>query len=181
MKRFLPVAAVIDQCSVWLGRLGLLMVMASTLICFGTALARYIFNQPTNAMAEAQWYLYAAVFMLGGGYGLLQNAHVRIDAMAHRFSPRTRNWIDVIGIVVFLFPLCAMMISMGWPLLAQAFVSGEMSFNPGGLIRWPVYALIPLGFVFLAIQGVSELIKRLDFLFGDGADALAHHETEGDY
>jgi TRAP-type mannitol/chloroaromatic compound transport system permease small subunit len=83
--------------------------------------------------------------------------------------------------VVFLFPLCIMMIGMGWPLLVQAYVSGETSFNPGGLIRWPVYALIPMGFFFLAIQGVSELIKRLDYLYADGPDALAHQEADGDY
>jgi len=181
MKRFLRIARAIDQCSVWIGRLGLLMVLASTLICFATALARYIFNEPTNAMAETQWYLFAAVFLLGGGYGFLQNSHVRIDAVAHHFAQRTRNWIDVVGIVVFLFPLCIMMIGMGWPLLVQAYVSGEMSFNPGGLIRWPAYALIPVGFFFLALQGVSELIKRLDFLYGEGPDALAHREADGDY
>lgn len=181
MKRFLPIAHAIDRCNTWIGRLGLLMVLASTLVCFANALARYVFNEGTNAMLETQWYLYAAVFMLGGGYGFLQNAHVRIDALAQRFSQRSRNWIDVAGIVVFLFPLCIMMIGMGWPLLVQAYVSGETSFNPGGLIRWPVYALIPIGFFFLAIQGVSELIKRLDYLYGDGPDALAHQEADGDY
>ncbi|MFM1922260.1 MAG: hypothetical protein RL019_100 [Pseudomonadota bacterium] len=181
MQRFIPLSRGIDRVNYLVGQLGLVMVLASTVLCFVNAIARYAFNEGSNALLESQWYLYAAVFMLGGGYGFLQNAHVRIDAVAHRFAQRTRNWIDVIGIVVFLFPLCIMMIGMGWPLLAQAYTSGETSFNPGGLIRWPVYALIPVGFAFLLLQGVSELIKRLHYLYNDGPDALAHRDNDSDY
>ena len=112
--------------------------------------------------------------MLGGGYAFLRNAHVRIDFISSKFTDRTRNWIDIGGILVFLFPLCYMMATMGWPLFVNAYVSGEMSSNSGGLIRWPVYALIPLGFALLFLQGISELIKRFAFLTGRGPDVLSH-------
>ncbi|MDV7395788.1 TRAP transporter small permease subunit, partial [Arthrospira platensis SPKY1] len=129
---------------------------------------RYTFNYSSNAYLEIQWYLFAAVFMLGGGYAFLRNAHVRIDVVNSRLSPRGRNWVDVAGIVLFLFPLCYMLATMGWPLFERAWISGEVSSSAGGLIRWPVFALIPLGFSLLALQGVSELIKRLNFLLADG-------------
>ena len=119
--------------------------------------------------------------MLGGGYAFLRNAHVRIDFISSKFGARARNWVDVVGIVVFLFPLCWLMAYEGWPLFARAWASGEMSSNAGGLVRWPVYLLIPLGFAILFLQGVSELIKRLAFLGGHAADPLDHtgpSETE---
>ena len=112
--------------------------------------------------------------MLGGGYAFLRNAHVRIDFVSSKFSARGRNWVDVIGIVVFLFPLCYMMATLAWPLFANAYESKEMSSNAGGLIRWPVFLLIPVGFAILALQGLSELIKRLAFLTGNGPDVLSH-------
>jgi TRAP-type mannitol/chloroaromatic compound transport system permease small subunit len=112
--------------------------------------------------------------MLGAGFAFLRNAHVRIDFISSKFSARGRNWVDVIGILVFLFPLCYVMVTLGFPLFERAWTTGEMSSNSGGLIRWPVYGLIPLGFSFLALQGVSELIKRLAFLTGNGPDVLAH-------
>ncbi|MDV7401743.1 TRAP transporter small permease subunit, partial [Arthrospira platensis SPKY1] len=99
---------------------------------------------------------------------------MRIDFLSSRFTPRTRNWIDIIGIVIFLLPLCYLMITLGWPLFANALESGEVSTNAGGLIRWPVYLLIPVGFALLAAQGVSELIKRAAFLTGHAADPLDH-------
>jgi TRAP-type mannitol/chloroaromatic compound transport system permease small subunit len=121
------------------------------------------------------------VFLLGAAYGLLQNSHVRIDFISSRLSARTRNWIDVGGIVVALIPFCVLSIYLSWPLFMQAYVSGEMSQNAGGLIRWPAYALIPAGFFLLALQGVSELIKRLAFLTGQGKDSLAEtEETENE-
>ncbi|MCY1371985.1 Tripartite ATP-independent periplasmic transporter, DctQ component [compost metagenome] len=157
------------------------LILAATLISTGNALIRKIFGTSSNAWLEIQWYLFAAVFMLGGGYAFLRNAHVRIDFISSKFTDRTRNWIDIGGIIVFLFPLCYMMATLGWPLLVNAYVSGEMSSNSGGLIRWPVYALIPLGFGLLFLQGISELIKRFAFLSGQGPDVLSHtgpSETE---
>ncbi|GAA6143627.1 TRAP transporter small permease subunit [Hydrogenophaga sp. 5NK40-0174] len=154
------------------------LILAATLISAGNAIIRKLFNTSSNAWLEIQWYLFAGVFMLGAGYAFLKNAHVRIDFLSTKFSARTRNWIDIIGIIVFLFPLCWLMSYYAWPLLAEKYASGETSVNAGGLIRWPVFALIPAGFGLLALQGVSELIKRVAFLTGAGSDALAHEEEE---
>ena len=137
-------------------------------------MARKAFNIGSNAFLEIQWYLFAAVFMLGSGYAFLRNSHVRIDFISSKFSARGRNWVDIAGIIFFVFPLCGMLVFEGWPLFQQALQSGEMSSNAGGLLRWPVYALIPLGFLLLFVQSISELIKRFAFLTGNGPDPLAH-------
>ncbi|MDT4854811.1 MAG: C4-dicarboxylate ABC transporter substrate-binding protein [Betaproteobacteria bacterium HGW-Betaproteobacteria-9] len=181
MSFLLQISRLIDAISELIGKLAMWLILAATLISTGNALIRKIFGTSSNAWLEIQWYLFAAVFMLGGGYAFLRNAHVRIDFISSKFTDRTRNWIDIGGIIVFLFPLCYMMATLGWPLLVNAYVSGEMSSNSGGLIRWPVYALIPLGFGLLFLQGISELIKRFAFLSGQGPDVLSHtgpSETE---
>ena len=174
MSFLLQISRLIDAISELIGKMAMWLILAATLISTGNALIRKIFGTSSNAWLEIQWYLFAAVFMLGGGYAFLRNAHVRIDFISSRFSDRTRNWIDIGGILIFLFPLCYMMVTLGWPLFVNAYVSGEMSSNSGGLIRWPVYALIPLGFALLFLQGVSELIKRFAFLSGQGPDVLSH-------
>ncbi len=174
MPALMSLSRLIDTFNEWIGRLAMWLILAATLISAGNAIVRKLFNVSSNGLLEIQWYLFAAVFMLGGGYAFLRNAHVRIDFIAGKLSARTRNWVDVLGIVVFLFPLCYMMATLGWPTFQQAWVTGEMSSNSGGLIRWPVYGLIPLGFAILSLQGVSELIKRLNFLFAGVPDALAH-------
>jgi TRAP-type mannitol/chloroaromatic compound transport system permease small subunit len=174
MPFLLKISRLIDAFSDLIGKLAMWLILATTLISAGNAIVRKIFDTSSNAFLEIQWYLFAAVFMLGGGYAFLRNAHVRIDFVSSKFSARGRNWVDVIGIVVFLFPLCYMMATLAWPLFANAYESKEMSSNAGGLIRWPVFLLIPVGFAVLALQGVSELIKRIAFLTGNGPDALAH-------
>lgn len=174
MSILLSISRLIDSLNHWIGRLAMWLILATTLISAGNAIVRKVFGTSSNAWLEIQWYLFAAVFMLGGGYAFLRNAHVRIDFISSKFSARTRNWIDVSGILVFLLPLSYMMISLGWPLFERAWVSGEVSSNAGGLIRWPVYALIPLGFFILMLQGLSELIKRIAFLVGAGPDPLDH-------
>jgi TRAP-type mannitol/chloroaromatic compound transport system permease small subunit len=174
MPFLLKISRLIDAFSDLVGKLAMWLILATTLISAGNAIVRKIFDTSSNAFLEIQWYLFAAVFMLGGGYAFLRNAHVRIDFVSSKFSARGRNWVDVIGIVVFLFPLCYMMATLAWPLFANAYESKEMSSNAGGLIRWPVFLLIPVGFAVLALQGVSELIKRIAFLTGNGPDALAH-------
>ncbi|MDO9033004.1 MAG: TRAP transporter small permease subunit [Hydrogenophaga sp.] len=181
MSFLLQISRLIDAVSELIGKLAMWLILAATLISTGNALIRKIFGTSSNAWLEIQWYLFAAVFMLGGGYAFLRNAHVRIDFISSKFTDRTRNWIDIGGILVFLFPLCYMMVTLGWPLFINALESGEMSSNSGGLIRWPVYALIPLGFALLFVQGISELIKRFAFLSGQGPDVLSHSgpsETE---
>ncbi len=180
MTPLLSLSRLIDTISTWAGKLTMWLILATTLISAGNALVRKAFNQSSNGLLEIQWYLFAAVFMLGAGYGFLKNSHVRIDFISTKLSDRTRNWVDVVGIVAVLFPFCAIGITLGWPFFMQAFNSGEMSQNAGGLIRWPAYGLIPLGFALLMLQGVSELIKRIAFLTGNGSDVLSGEEAKSD-
>ena len=114
------------------------------------------------------------MFMLGAGYVFLHNAHVRIDFVSARLSQRTNAVIDAIGIVAFLIPLCLILIDLGWPYFIRAWESGEMSENAGGLIRWPVMLLIPVGFAILLLQGISELIKRVAFLVGARSEPFSY-------
>ncbi len=178
MSFLLNLSRWIDGLTRLIGRLTMWLILAATLISAGNAIIRKLFSSSSNAWLEIQWYLFAAVFMLGSGYAFLKNAHVRIDFLSNRFSARTRNWVDVIGIVVFLLPLCGLMIYLTWPLVVEKYISQEVSENAGGLIRWPVYALIPAGFGLLGLQGMSELIKRLAFISGKGPDVLAHGESQ---
>ena len=174
MTPLLSLSRLIDGMSNLIGRAMMWFLLATTLISAFNAIIRKVFNISSNAFLEIQWYLFAAVFMLGSGYAFLKNAHVRIDFISSKFSARGRNIVDVIGIIVFVFPLCYLMVKLSWPVFENAWVSGEMSSNAGGLVRWPVYGVIPLGFVILAMQAVSELIKRVAFLTGNGPDVLAH-------
>ncbi|PKO61020.1 MAG: C4-dicarboxylate ABC transporter substrate-binding protein [Betaproteobacteria bacterium HGW-Betaproteobacteria-18] len=178
MTPLLALSRLIDKITTGIGKFTMWLILATTLISAGNAIVRKIFNVSSNGLLEIQWYLFAAVFLMGAGYGFLKNSHVRIDFVATRMSARTRNWIDVVGIVAVLFPFCLLSIALGWPLFANALATGEMSQNAGGLIRWPAYGLIPLGFALLALQGVSELIKRFAFLLGQGPDVLSHEEGE---
>jgi len=180
MSFLLSLSRLIDKITTGIGKFTMWLILATTLISAGNAIVRKIFNTSSNGLLEIQWYLFAGVFLLGAGYGFLRNSHVRIDFISSRMSARTRNWIDVVGIVAVLFPFCILSIVLGWPLFTNALATGEMSQNAGGLIRWPAYGLIPLGFSFLAMQGVSELIKRFAFLLGQGPDVLSHEETESD-
>ena len=167
MSAFLSLSRLIDTISLGLGKLVMWLILAATAISAGNAVMRKAFNIGSNAYLEIQWYLFAATFMLGVGYVMLKNGHVRIDFISTRLSKRTNAVIDALGIVVFTIPLSLIMINLGWPVFQNAFVSGEMSQNAGGLIRWPVILLIPLGFGILIMQSVSELIKRVAFLTGD--------------
>lgn len=178
MTALLTLAGQIDRLNTLIGKLAMWMVLATTLISAGNAIVRKAFDTSSNALLEIQWYLFAAVFLLASGYTLLKNAHVRIDFVAGRLSPRARNWIDVAGILLILVPFCVISIALSWPLFTKAWVTGEMSSNAGGLIRWPVYLMIPLGFGLLMLQGFSELVKRIAFLRGEGPDTLAHQLSD---
>lgn len=179
MAPFLPLSRFIDAISIGLGKFVMWLILAATAISAGNAVLRKAFNVGSNAYLEIQWYLFAAVFMLGVGYVMLKNAHVRIDFVATHLSKRANATIDAIGIVVFTIPLAIIMVNLGWPIFARAFMSGEMSQNSGGLIRWPVVMLVPLGFALLIMQAISELIKRLAFLTGDLAEpfSLEHDKS----
>ena len=177
MSFLLKVSRLIDTISEWIGRLAIWLVLASVLISAGNAIVRKAFNIGSNAYLEIQWYLFAAVFMLAAAYVFLHNGHVRIDFVASRLSKRTNAIIDAIGIVAFLIPLCVIMIDLSWPFFMRTYLSGEMSENAGGLIRWPVVLLIPAGFFVLLLQAVSELIKRVAFLTGARAEPFSYgHE-----
>ena len=180
MQALLTLSRLIDRLSHRVGRLTMWLILATTVISAGNAIVRKTLGTSSNAMLEIQWYLFAAVFMLGAVYGFLKNSHVRIDFISHRLSPWVRNWIDVGGIALVLIPFCVIAIALSWPLFTQALATGEMSQNAGGLIRWPVYALMPLGFGLLLLQGLSELLKRVLFLTGQGPDSLADESHKSD-
>ena len=166
MNALLKISALIHRINDTVGKIVMWLVLAAVLISAGNAIMRKAFSIGSNAYLEIQWYLFAAVFMLGVGYVKLKNAHVRIDFVSARLSKRTNALIDAIGIVVFTIPLSIIMVELGWPLFVRAWISGEMSQNAGGLIRWPVMLLIPAGFTILLLQAISELIKRIAFLRG---------------
>jgi TRAP-type mannitol/chloroaromatic compound transport system permease small subunit len=177
MQILLRLSRAIDALNTKVGHLTYWLVLVAVLISAANAIIRYAFNVSSNAWLELQWYLFAAVFLLGAGYAFLHNAHVRIDFISSRLSPRARNIIDIVGILAFLTPLAWMLLQLSWPLFVNAWRSGEMSQNAGGLIRWPVLALVPLGMVLLLAQAASELVKRVAFLKGLIPDPLAHAET----
>ncbi len=176
MTSILKLCSAIDWLSERIGRSVYWLLLAAVLISTVNALVRRVFDISSNAFLEAQWYLFAAVFMLGAGYVFLHDQHVRIDALSSRFSRRTQVWIDVVGITVFLLPLCAFVVWTSLPSVRLAIETMEVSANPGGLLRWPLYMLVPIGFSLLALQAFSELFKRLAFLFGHGPDPHAKPE-----
>ena len=166
MQPLLQFSEGVDWFNAQVGRYIRWLVLAAVLISAGNAIMRKLFSISSNAMLEIQWYLFAGVFMLGAGYAFLRNVHVRIDFVSGKLSKRTNAIIDALGIVIFLIPLCLILIRLSWPFFYNAWVTGEMSQNAGGLIRWPVLALVPLGFSILLLQAFSELIKRIAFLRG---------------
>jgi TRAP-type mannitol/chloroaromatic compound transport system permease small subunit len=176
VNALLGLSRVIDTINEWIGKIIMWIVLATVLISAANAIMRKAFDIGSNAYLEIQWYLFAAVFMLGAGYVFLRNAHVRIDFIASRLSKRTNTIIDILGIVIFTIPLSLILISLSWPVFARALASGEMSQNAGGLIRWPVLMLIPVGFSLLATQCVSELIKRVAFLTGHRSEPFSVEE-----
>lgn len=166
MRALLKLSNAIDWLNALVGRYVIWLILASTVISGVNAVVRKTFNMSSNAYLEVQWYLFAASFLLAAGYTLLNHEHVRIDVISGRLSKRTQVWIDVFGFVVFLLPLCFAILWFSIPFFLKGFQSGEMSSNAGGLIRWPVFLMMPLGFGLLMLQGFSELIKRIAFLMG---------------
>jgi len=166
MQSLLKFSRAIDWLNERVGRALLWLVLVAALISAGNAIIRKAFDVSSNAWLEVQWYLFSAIFLLCAGYTLLRNEHVRIDVLLHRLPKRTQIKIDIFGLILFLLPAAVLLVDLSWPVFMRAYVSGEMSENAGGLIRWPVYVLVPIGFSLLALQGVSELIKRIAFLLG---------------
>lgn len=166
MQALLKLSRAIDWLNTQVGKYAIWLILASTVISGVNAVVRKVFNMSSNAYLEVQWYLFAASFLLAAGYTLLNNEHVRIDVVSSHLSKRGQIWVDIIGFAFFLTPICLAILWYGIPFFLQGWRSGEMSSNAGGLIRWPVYAMIPLGFTLLLLQGWSELIKRIAFLQG---------------
>ena len=166
MSLLLPLSRLIDRLSEFIGRWVAWLVLAAVLVSAANAISRKTLNLSSNAFLEVQWYLFAAVFLLASGYTMLRQEHVKIDVLSGRFSKRTQIWIDIIGLALFVLPFVVYIIKLAMPLVINAYVTGEMSQNAGGLIRWPVYALLPIGLALLGLQALSELIKRFAFLQG---------------
>lgn len=166
MQVLLKLSRAIDWLSSQIGKYVIWLILASTVISGLNAVVRKVFNTSSNAYLEVQWYLFAASFLLAAGYTLLQQEHVKIDVVSSHLSKRGQIWIDVVGFSLFLIPMCLTVLWFSTPFFLNGLRSGEMSGNAGGLIRWPVYLMMPLGFALLMLQGVSELIKRVAFLRG---------------
>ena len=166
MNALLALARLIDALTERVGRLVIWLVLVATLISAGNALARYALGESSNAWLEIQWYLFGGMFLLAAGYTLKHNGHVRIDIFYNRLGPRGQAWIDLVGGLLFLLPMAGLLAWLAWPMFLDAWLTHEMSPDAGGLLRWPVKLLLPLGFALLALQGVAVVIKRLGVLSG---------------
>lgn len=177
MQTLLRISRAIDALNAKIGQALIWLVLVMALVSAGNATSRYFFNLSSNAWLELQWYLFSAVFLLCAGYTLLNDEHIRIDVVSSHLSRRTQLWIDIFGTVFFLLPVSIFIMWLSWPVFVNAWTSQEISGNAGGLIRWPVRLLVPLGFFLLSLQGLSELIKRIAYLRGlipDPGDKQGH-------
>jgi TRAP-type mannitol/chloroaromatic compound transport system permease small subunit len=172
MQALLALSRAIDRLNAFVGKYSIWLIFAATFISAANAVVRKVFDTSSNAFLEVQWYLFAWSFLIAAGYTLLHREHVRIDVINSHRSKRAQIWIDIIGFACFLTPLCVTILWLTTPVVIQMYQSGEISGNPGGLIRWPVWAAIPVGVTLLMLQGISELIKRIAFLTGDGPDPM---------
>ena len=172
----LKASRVIDAVNDWFGTLAIWLVLFACAISTGNAISRYVFSESSNAWLEVQWYMFAAIVFLGAPLTLKLNEHVRVDVIYSTLPERARIWIDIVGGILCLLPFCAVMLYFTWPWFVESWRIGEMSSNAGGLIRWPVKLMLPLGFALLALQGLSELIKRVAAL-NDSYRLEYHYET----
>jgi TRAP-type mannitol/chloroaromatic compound transport system permease small subunit len=175
MGFLLSVSRFIDAMNQRLSYLANAAILVACLVSAGNAFSRYAFNASSNAWLEIQWYMFTVVVMLGTSYVLRMNEHVRVDLVYGSVSPRAQLWIDVFGLIVFLMPATLLLAWLSWPLFVDSWRINEMSTNAGGLIRWPVKLLMPVGFALLSLQGISELIKRVAALRGE-AQLDTHYE-----
>jgi TRAP-type mannitol/chloroaromatic compound transport system permease small subunit len=169
MRALLAIARLIDAVNGGFGRIAVWLVLIACLVSAGNALSRYGLDLSSNAWLELQWYLFAGMVMLGAPYVLHINGHVRVDIVYGRLAARTKAWIDLLGLAFFLLPVMIATTVMAWPFFVDSFAGGEVSSNAGGLLRWPVKLLLPLGFALMVLQGIAELIKRIAFLRGHAA------------
>jgi len=169
----------VDGLNGQVGRLVSWLILASVLVSSGNATVRYVFDTSSNGWLELQWYLYSAVYLLCAGYTLSRNEHIRIDILISHYPPRLRAWIDLLGGLFFLLPMALIILWLSIPMVEESIYRNEMSSDAGGLLRWPAKLLIPLGFAFLSLQGISEIIKRIAFLKGLIPDPGGKHDSHG--
>ncbi|HYK15395.1 MAG TPA: TRAP transporter small permease subunit [Burkholderiales bacterium] len=175
MRILLALSRVIDAFNEKFAVIANWLVLLSCLISAGNAFSRYAFSLSSNAWLEIQWYMFGAMILLGASYTLKKNEHVRVDIVYGHLSTRTQIWIDILGGILFLLPATIIIAWLAWPMFHNSYVQHEMSGNAGGLLRWPVKIMIPIGFWLLSLQGVSEIIKRIAMLTGD-LKADVHYE-----
>jgi TRAP-type mannitol/chloroaromatic compound transport system permease small subunit len=166
MRPLLGLSSAIDLLNEKLGTICNFLILAACVVSAGNAMIRYAFGYSSNAWLELQWYMFAIVVMFGASYTFKKNEHVRVEILYLMLSERGQLWLDMIGTLCFLIPSCLLLAYLSWPFFHQAYAVGEISSNAGGLIRWPIKFVIPAGFVLLALQGVSEVIKRIAALQG---------------
>ena len=172
MKALLKLSAAIDALNAKLGIIANYLVLLAALISASNTGSRYVFSESSNGWLEIQWYMFAGMVLLGGPYTLKMNEHVRVDLVYGMVSERTRIWIDIVGGFLFLLPICVILTYFTWPWFVDSWNINEQSSNAGGLVRWPVKLLMPVGFCLMALQGVSEIIKRI---------AALEHVIEADF
>ncbi|HEY2336978.1 MAG TPA: TRAP transporter small permease subunit [Burkholderiales bacterium] len=180
MKPLLAFSRAIDWLNEEVGKLTYWLILAAVLISTGNAVVRYSLNMSSNAWLEIQWYLFSFVFLFCAGYTLLHNQHVRIDILSGLLSARGRAWIDILGTIFFLLPMAVAIMWLSWPVFLDAWRSDEVSTNAGGLLVWPGRLMVPIGFLLLVLQGLSELIKRVAFLRGMIPDPADKDEGPSD-
>jgi TRAP-type mannitol/chloroaromatic compound transport system permease small subunit len=177
MRLLLSFSALIDALNEKIGVLCNWLVLSACVVSAGNAMVRYAYDSSSNAWLEVQWYMFAVIVMFGAAYTLKRNEHVRVDILYMTLSRRGQLWVDILGALVFLLPTCAILAWLSWPFFMQSFNVYEHSSNAGGLLRWPIKLVLPVGFALVALQGLSELIKRVAFLNGYAVDSLeAHYE-----
>ena len=172
MQALLKLSRAIDRLNAFVGKYAIWLIFGATVISAVNAVVRKVFNYSSNGFLEVQWYLFAWSFLVAAGYTLLKREHVRIDVLNSHLPKKVQLAIEIIGLIFFLTPLCLIVLYFTVPLTIQMYQSGEMSSNPGGLIRWPVWLALPVGFTLLLLQGWSELIKCLAFATGQGPDPM---------
>ncbi len=167
MKTLLALARQIDRLSRFAAVVALWLVLICALVSAGNAMSRYALDLSSNAWLELQWYMFGGTVLLGAPHLLNKNGHIRVDILYARLNDRQRAWLDLLGLLLFLLPFCYFMVIYSWPWFVEAWQINEVSANAGGLIRWPVKLLLPVGFALLSLQGLSEIIKRVAALRGD--------------
>lgn len=172
MNFFLCISAWIDKLNTTVGRAVTWLVLIVSIISAGNAVMRKVFNMSSNAWLELQWYLFGAIFLLASGYTFLRNEHVRVDVLSQKLSKKTQIYIEIFGVIFFLLPAACLVFWLSIPYFYQSFITGELSSNTAGLIRWPAKLLIPIGFGLLILSGISHLIKCIGYLRGICANPM---------